>query len=249
MNWRRIATVALVGAACVAATAGTLAVTAAGFALSFDAIRAVGRAAYIRAEWGWLLPVAIDGAIATAMVTAVVLRFLGRSTWYPWLVVIVGAAVSISCNAVHAYLEGGAVRLPPWAAMTVSAIPAVTLALSVHMLIVLAVTVVQQPAPATPATVTPVDTAAAPDIEPALSDTATDVTDSGEEMPDGALSGARLMTADARLLAGALRADFPDMEPAEIGRRVGRSERTVRRWFDADKTPSVHEVVRQAVSQ
>jgi hypothetical protein len=139
---RKWATYALVTVACAVASVGALAVTVAGFALSFDAGRAVAVAAYVNPHLAWLNPVAVDGLMAVAMVTAVVMRWLGRSNRYPWAVVIAGMVVSVACNAAHASIHGGALQLNPWAAMAVSAIPAVSVAASVHMLIVLALAVV-----------------------------------------------------------------------------------------------------------
>lgn len=49
--------------ACMIALARLVAVIVAGFALSFDAIRAAARASGIRADWAWLLPAAVDGAM------------------------------------------------------------------------------------------------------------------------------------------------------------------------------------------
>jgi hypothetical protein len=142
-NWRGYATYIMVAVACVVASVGTVAVTVAGFALSFDAGRAVAVAAYVNPRLAWLTPVSVDGLMAVAMVTAVVLRWMGRSTGYPWTVVLAGVAVSIACNAAHASIRGGALQLPVGAAMAVSAIPAASVAASVHMLIVLALAVVQ----------------------------------------------------------------------------------------------------------
>jgi hypothetical protein len=136
--WSRFTAAALGTLAGIIAAAGTLAVVVAGFTLSFDAIRKVAIAAYIRPDWAWLMPVSIDGAMAVATVTAVVMRKLNRGAKYPWLVVLVGAAISIACNGTHAYLQGGEVQLPPLAAASVSAIPALQLALSIHLLVLLA---------------------------------------------------------------------------------------------------------------
>jgi hypothetical protein len=145
---RKWATYALVTVACAVASVGALAVTVAGFALSFDAGRAVAVAAYVNPHLAWLNPVAVDGLMAVAMVTAVVMRWLGRSNRYPWTVVIAGMVVSVACNAAHASIHGGALQLNPYAAMAVSAIPAVSVAASVHMLIVLALAVVNPKADA-----------------------------------------------------------------------------------------------------
>jgi hypothetical protein len=115
---------------------GLIMVIAAGFALSFDAVSAVGRAARLRSSWAWLLPAAVDGAMTIATVTVVVMRRLDRPTTYPWTVVVVNSAVSLVCNGLHAQL-GEAVRLPGPLAVAVSAVPAMNLALSVHLLVVL----------------------------------------------------------------------------------------------------------------
>jgi hypothetical protein len=139
--WRRTGWSAVVHAglavlAGLVAGVGLIAVISAGFALSFDAIRTVGRASGIRDGWVWLLPAAIDGAMAVVTVTAVVVRRLGNSTAYPWTVVLANAAISVSCNALHAY-AGGSMVLPVAVAMAVSAVPAINLALSVHLLVAL----------------------------------------------------------------------------------------------------------------
>lgn len=140
MNWSKIRTIAFGILAGVVASAGTLAVTVAGFALSYDAIRAVGIASRIRVEWAWLLPVSVDGAMAVATIAAVVLRRMtGRTAWYPWAVVLVGAGISIACNGLHAIPPAGAklVIAESQVRFAVSAIPAVMLALSVHLLVTL----------------------------------------------------------------------------------------------------------------
>jgi hypothetical protein len=149
--WSQFLATALGTLAGLIAAAGTSAVVVAGFTLSFDAIRRVAIAAYIRHDWAWLMPVAVDGSMAVATVTAIVMRRLGKSASYPWLVVIVGAAISIMCNATHAYMHGGAVKLPQAAAMAVSAIPALNLALAVHLLVLLALAISQRDSEELPA--------------------------------------------------------------------------------------------------
>lgn len=140
VDWTRVRTIAFGVLAGVVASAGTLAVTVAGFALSYDAIRAVGIASRIRAELAWLLPVSVDGAMAVATIAAVVLRRMtGRTAWYPWAVVLVGAGISVACNGLHALPSAGAhlVIADGRVRFAVSAIPAVMLALSVHLLVTL----------------------------------------------------------------------------------------------------------------
>lgn len=135
---QRIIATALGVLAGVVASVGALAVVGAAFTLSFDALRDIATAAHVRPSLAWLYPVAVDGAMAVAAVTAVVLRQMRQAVWYPWTVVVAGAAISIGANALHAYVAGGAIALPAKWAMTVSAVPPLLLALSVHLLIVLA---------------------------------------------------------------------------------------------------------------
>nr|WP_221374435.1 DUF2637 domain-containing protein [Actinoplanes polyasparticus] len=123
------------------ASLGIVAVTSGGFALSFDAIRTIARAAHINADLDWMLPVTIDGAMAVASVTAIVMQKLGRTPWYPWVVVLANVLISVGCNALHAYQGGGEKPLPSEWAMAVSAIPAINLALSLHLLIELVMAV------------------------------------------------------------------------------------------------------------
>lgn len=128
--------VILGGLAALIVVVGLVAVISAGFALSFDAIGAVGRASGMRSDLAWLLPAAVDGAMAVGTVTAVVVRRLRRSTVYPWTVVLVNTTISVACNGLHAY-EGATMTLPTSIAVAVSAVPAVNLALSVHLLVLL----------------------------------------------------------------------------------------------------------------
>ncbi len=67
---------------------------------------------------------------------SVVLRRLDRSTVYAWTVVLCNAGISIGCNALRAAM-GESVELSAGIAMGVSAIPALNLALSVHLLVTL----------------------------------------------------------------------------------------------------------------
>jgi hypothetical protein len=135
--WSKTVADVLAVLAGLVAAAGTLGVSSAGFILSFVAIRDVATWAHITPRWAWMLPVAVDGAMATATVAAVVLHRLGRPTAYPWTVVLTGAAISIACNALHAWAGGGSIALPRLVAMAVSAVPPALLAMSVHLLVLL----------------------------------------------------------------------------------------------------------------
>jgi hypothetical protein len=226
---------ALIVLGACAAVLGTLAVIAAGFALSFDAIRAVGDAAGIRASIAWMLPVSVDGAMMVATITAIVLRTMHRPVWYPWLVVCVGIAVSIWCNSTHAGIAED-IELTIGQARAVSAIPAVTLALSVHLLITLALAVLAQPQLEPEPEPEPVV------IEPDMPEL--DVTAEPEPQPEpdgdpvtpesagGIASGVAITPAAARTIVRSLRTTHPDMDLDEIARLVGRSKRQAARYLE-----------------
>lgn len=145
-TWRHRGRVTLTAIGVTVATLGTLGVIAAAFALSYDAIANVATASGMNPSLAWLLPVAIDGAMCVAAVVAVLLRLAGRSGWYPWVVTLAGVAVSVACNALHARPVVAGVATAPLTlsvttARAVSAIAAVALAASVHLLITLVMAV------------------------------------------------------------------------------------------------------------
>lgn len=228
---QRFASVALGVLAGIVASAGVLAVTAAAFALSFDAIRFTAQAAHIRASLAWLFPVAVDGAMAVAVVAAVVLRRLGRSAVYPWLVVLFGALVSIVANALHAWVEGGAVALPPAWAMALSAVPPVLLALSVHLLVVLALATLPTEVPAQDATPSPEL------VAPAVPDTPAELLatppDAQEEPAPPAPRKRAAPRRSNRDRVVKLAAKMPSASTAELAAKLRVSEATVRRYRPA----------------
>ncbi|WP_433516480.1 DUF2637 domain-containing protein [Nonomuraea sp. CA-143628] len=120
------------------AVVALVAVVAGAFVLSFAAITAVSEAAHIDAGLSWLMATSVDGAMTVGTMTALVLKMLGRKTGYAWFVVLAGVTISIACNALHATQSVGTdVTLEGWQQGAVSAIPAVALALSLHLLILL----------------------------------------------------------------------------------------------------------------
>ncbi|GAB4052714.1 DUF2637 domain-containing protein [Catellatospora paridis] len=125
----RALSVALSVLAGVVVIVGFCAVVGAGFALSYDALKAVAIGAHMRPDLAWLFPVTVDGAMAVATIVAIVMKKMEKSTWYPWTVVIVGAVISVICNGLHATTAGG-----DEVAMAVSAVPPLLLALCVHLL-------------------------------------------------------------------------------------------------------------------
>jgi hypothetical protein len=82
--------------------------------------------------------------MAVASVCAIVMQRMERTPWYPWVVVLANVLISVGSNALHAYQGGGEKPLPSGWAMAVSAIPAVDLALSLHLAIELVLAVVKR---------------------------------------------------------------------------------------------------------
>ncbi|WP_433612552.1 DUF2637 domain-containing protein [Dactylosporangium sp. CA-139114] len=119
VNWTRIVIVI-----------STVVVTLACFFLSFDAIRAVAILCGARPQLAFLFPLAIDGLMVIATMVAADFKRMNRSTKYPWFVVVCGTAFSVFANGLHAYDQNGNA-----VAIGFSAIPAVALALAVHLLI------------------------------------------------------------------------------------------------------------------
>lgn len=134
-------------AAIFAIFAVTIVVVAAAFALSFNAISSVGRMAGVDESIAWLMPVCIDGAIIVGTVAWLWKHIHngGRGTIaerlrvvaYPATVVLAGTIVSVWLNATHAQYHRPGVSatrsLDEAAAMVVSALPAVFLAVIVHL--------------------------------------------------------------------------------------------------------------------
>jgi hypothetical protein len=114
---------------------GAIAVNIAAFMLSADAINAVAVAAGISKKIAWAMVAAVDGLMVTGTVVFIANKLRGRSVTYPLAVLGSGVLLSIWCNALHAKAGGGhIVHLGSNAKMGVSAIPAVSLALSFHLI-------------------------------------------------------------------------------------------------------------------
>jgi hypothetical protein len=264
-NRPRIVAVALGVLAGLVATAGTIAVAVAGFALSFDAIRSVAQASHIRASIAWMYPVTVDGSMAVATVVAVVLHRMARPVWYPWLVVSWGVLVSIGCNGLHAY-QGGSGVLPPAWAVVVSAVPAVNLALSVHLLVTLVEAVAQRAADATPtatAEATPARQQAAVPGDTAATSAATagrqdDVVPGDSERdttPAAAATPAATPAATADTAdndsgddTDATTPTTPEATPA-VPQRASRSDRTTTQRRQPTRQRTTSERVREAVAR
>lgn len=92
------------GAAHVA-IAGTTAICAAAFWLSFAALTDLAHRSGVTTPWMW--PLVVDGLIIVATVAVV-----GRAGRYAWTLLLAGAVVSIAGNVLHAAVPD--TELPTW---------------------------------------------------------------------------------------------------------------------------------------
>ncbi|QBE48272.1 DUF2637 domain-containing protein [Leucobacter triazinivorans] len=118
-----------------AAETGTVLLATAAFVLSFTALRDLAQRSGIDPELAWLWPFIVDGIIVVATVSVFALAGT-RVVWYPWMLLILGAAVSVVANAIHAVVaaEPGA---PPILAASVASVPPIVLVASTHLTAVL----------------------------------------------------------------------------------------------------------------
>ncbi|MDV8024972.1 DUF2637 domain-containing protein [Rhodococcus sp. IEGM 1330] len=112
------------------AAAGTLALTAVSFALSFASLRDLAQQSGTALPTLW--PIAIDGLVIVATIGVVALQ---RHRWYAWTVLIGASIVSVAGNATHAVLNTPAVGIP--VAVAVAVVPPVILPVAVHIAVVL----------------------------------------------------------------------------------------------------------------
>ncbi|BCN82783.1 helix-turn-helix domain-containing protein [Prescottella equi] len=110
--------------AVVAATA----ICVAAFALSFTALTDLAARSGITVPILW--PAIVDGVVLAATVSVV-----AGASRYAWLLLVVGALVSVGGNVLHAALPDGA--LPVWLKAAVAAVPPVALLATAHLVVVL----------------------------------------------------------------------------------------------------------------
>jgi len=121
--------------AVVTAVAGTVFIAAGAFWLSFTALADLAARSGIGAGQAWAWPLIVDGIIVVATVAVVALA--GQKTaWYPWVLLIGGAAVSVTANALHAVVAADA-DVPGVLAAAVAAVPPVVLLAITHLTVIL----------------------------------------------------------------------------------------------------------------
>lgn len=124
--------------------ASLLGVVSGNFALSFAASRQVALAAHAAPGVAWLLPIGLDGAMMVAALAMLLLRHWERKAGYPLAVVVIGTALSVTINGVHAMGDGPTLTLAPAVRFCISAVPPAMLALVFHLIQVLIVAFTQR---------------------------------------------------------------------------------------------------------
>jgi hypothetical protein len=190
------------------AIVGTVLIAAAAFWLSFTALTDLAHRSGVAAEQAWAWPLIVDGLIVVATVAVVALD-RKRAAWYPWLLLMVGTAVSVTANALHATVAADP-SVPAALAGCVAAVPPLVLLASTHLMVVLVRSHRTTPADAEPA---------AEEDEP----TVFTVTQAAPPGPAG-----------RRELAAGLRRQ--GWSNKRIARHLGVAPSTVGRWFAKTET-------------
>lgn len=123
------------GWAVAAAAAGTVGIAGGAFWLSFTALADLAERSGITAGQSWIWPLLVDGLIVVSTVAAVALD-RHRGSWYPWALLVSGALVSVTANALHALVAADS-TVPSLLAATVAAVPPLVLLASTHLTVVL----------------------------------------------------------------------------------------------------------------
>jgi hypothetical protein len=82
--------------------AGVVALAAAAFTLSYDALHQLALDSQVRPSLAWLWPVVIDGTIVVALLTVLAANRAARKAGYPWTLAGLFSAASVAFNIAHA---------------------------------------------------------------------------------------------------------------------------------------------------
>lgn len=85
-----------------ASTTGVLGLAVGGFALSYGALHQLATAHGVQPSLAWAWPLIVDGFIVVASLAVLHAALQGRSTAYPWTLVLGFSALSVAFNVVHA---------------------------------------------------------------------------------------------------------------------------------------------------
>ena len=197
--------------AVMTAVSGTVFIAAGAFWLSFTALADLAARSGIGTEQAWAWPLIVDGIIVVATVAVVALAGQ-RSAWYPWALLVGGALVSVTANAIHAVVAADA-DVPRMLAASVAAVPPVVLLAITHLTVILTRTT-------------------DPDKEPAnAASFSTTTVESMPALPSGDTEAGRRddAVADRRALGWELRE--AGWSNKRIARELGVHPSTVGRWF------------------
>ncbi|SNU02747.1 Homeodomain-like domain-containing protein [Ruaniaceae bacterium KH17] len=207
--------------AAVTAVAGTVFIAAGAFWLSFTSLADLAARSGIGAGQAWAWPLIVDGIIVVATVAVVALAGQ-RSAWYPWALLIGGALVSVTANAIHAVVAADA-DVPGILAASVAAVPPVVLLAITHLTVILTRAPASEPnAPDLPALA--VATGAEPGQTPPLTDA-----ESLLELTSEPAAADSLDPADRRAMGWELH--DAGWSNKRIARELGVHPSTVGRWF------------------
>ncbi|WP_336629862.1 MULTISPECIES: DUF2637 domain-containing protein [unclassified Microbacterium] len=117
------------------AVAGTVIIAAGAFWLSFTALADLARRSGIEAGQAWAWPLIVDGIIVVSTVAVVALAGT-RAAWYPWMLLICGAGLSVTANSIHAIVAKGT-DVPAVLAASVAAVPPLVLLAITHLTVIL----------------------------------------------------------------------------------------------------------------
>jgi hypothetical protein len=202
--------------AVITSVAGTVFIAAGAFWLSFTSLADLARRSGIGVGQAWAWPLIVDGVIVVSTVAVVALAG-ERAAWYPWALLVGGAAVSVTANSLHAVVAADA-DVPGPLAAAVAAVPPVVLLAITHLTVVLT-RVTSRPAAEVPPAVGPIT--AQPPSEALPLD------------PPAAAAGVTAADADGgpdrRALAAELREQ--DWSNKAIARHLGVHPSTVGRWL------------------
>ncbi|MHB1063610.1 MAG: DUF2637 domain-containing protein [Georgenia sp.] len=121
--------------AVLTAVSGTVFIAAGAFWLSFTALADLAVRSGIGAGQAWAWPLIVDGIIVVATVAVVALAGQ-KAAWYPWTLLIGGALMSVTANAIHAIVTADA-DVPDMLAAAVAAVPPVVLLAITHLTVIL----------------------------------------------------------------------------------------------------------------
>lgn len=221
--------------AVLTAAVGTVFIATGAFWLSFTALADLAARSGIGAGQSWAWPLIVDGIIVVATVAVVALGGQ-RSAWYPWTLLIGGALVSVTANAIHAVVAADA-DVPGVLAAAVAAVPPVVLLAITHLTVVLTRPATapahQRRSPGEAGATTPSGRRAPEQARLAL---ATHPRASGAEIEQTPPDEESVEPgADRRTQAAGLR--DAGWSNKRIARELGVHPSTVGRWFTAEHLP------------